>query len=156
MKNDGHVGGRRHVMGANQIEGGRIGVVSDIYFTVLAFTSGTGNAIMCAIIMKLDKGVTDLPTSWKLEINISKEIKTSKTLLEVYNNNLQIGASIGGPKCAYLGRTIPCFVGTSPNASITSELLTKMLSTIDEAGTFERKKEDGILFLLIDGHHSRR
>jgi hypothetical protein len=155
MKNDGHVGGRRYVMGANQVEGGRTGVVSDIHCTVLAFTSGTGHAIMCAIIMKSDKDVADLPISWKLGIDISKEVQTGETLLEVYDNNQQTGVSIGGPKCTYLGKTIPCFVCTSPNASITSDLLAKMLSTIDEAGIFPRSEEDGVPFLLLDGHHSR-
>jgi hypothetical protein len=155
MKNDGHVGGRRYIMGVNQIEGGRTGVVSDIHFTVLAFTSGTGHAIMCAIIMKSEKNVADLPISWKLGIDITKEIETGETLLEVYDNNMQNGVSIGGPKCTYLGKTIPTFVCSSPNASITSELLAKMLCTIDEARVFERNDEVGIPFLLLDGHHSR-
>jgi hypothetical protein len=141
MKNNGHVGGRRYVMGANQIKGGRTGVVSNIHFTVLAFISATGHAIMCAIIMKT---VADLPISWKLVIDISKEKETGEALLEVYNNNLQTGMSIGGPRCIYLGKTIPCFVCLSPNASITSELLAKMLSTIDEAGVFVRNEEVGI------------
>jgi hypothetical protein len=101
MKNKGHVGGRRYVMGAKQVEGGRTGVVSDIHFTVLAFTSVTGHAIMCAIIMKSDKDVADLPISWKLGIYISAEVQTKETLLEVYNNNQQTGLSIGRTKCTY-------------------------------------------------------
>jgi hypothetical protein len=141
-------------MGANQVEGDRTGVVSDIHFTVLAFTSGTGHAIMCAIIMKSDKDVADLPISWKLGIDITKEVGTRDTLLEVYYNIRETGMSIGGPKCTYLGKSIPCFVCSSPNARITSELLAKMLSTIDEAKTFERNKEVVIPFLLLEGHHS--
>jgi hypothetical protein len=155
MKTDGHVGGRRYVMANGQSEGARTGVTSDIHFTLLAFTSGTGEAIMCAIIMKSEKHVADLPISWKLGIDITKEINTGQTLLETYDSNKQSGASIGGPRCTYLGITVPCFVCTSPNASITSELLAEMLATIDKAGIFQRSEEEGIPFLLLDGHHSR-
>jgi hypothetical protein len=110
---------------------------------------------MCAIIMKSEKHVSEIPISWKLGIDITKEINTGQTLLETYDNNKQSGASIGGPRCTYLGVTVPCFVCTSPNASITSELLAEMLATIDKAGIFKRTQEDGVPFLLLDGHHSR-
>jgi hypothetical protein len=61
---------------------------------------------------------------------------------------------IGGPKCTYLGKNLPCFVRTFPNASITSKLLVEMLSTIDKAGVFPQSEEDWIPVLLLDGHHS--
>jgi hypothetical protein len=142
-------------MGHGQNEGGRTGVTSDIHFTVLAFTLGTGDVVMCAIIMKSEKDVTDLPMSWTLGIDVSKEMHTGKTTLETYDLNYESGASIGGPKCTYLGKTIPSFVCSAPNASITSELLVEMLSTIDKSGIFSRSEEEGVPFLLIDGHHSR-
>jgi hypothetical protein len=116
MKTDGHVGGRCYVMAAGQSEGAQTGVTSDIHFTLLAFTSGFGQAIMCAIIMKSEKHVSDLPISWKLGIDITKEVETGKTLLATYDDNMQSGASVGGPKCTYLGVSVPCFVCTSPNA----------------------------------------
>jgi hypothetical protein len=155
MKADSHVGGRRYVMASGQSEGARTGVTSDLHFTLLAFTSGTGEAILCAIIMKSEKHVSDLPISWKLGIDITKEVHTGETLLETYDNNKQSGASIGGPNCTYMGVKVPCFVCTSPNASITSELLAGMLATIDNSGIFQRTQEDGIPFLLLDDHHSR-
>jgi hypothetical protein len=43
MKEYGHIGGRRYVMAVDQTEGAPTGVTStDIHFTVLAFTAGTG------------------------------------------------------------------------------------------------------------------
>jgi hypothetical protein len=155
MKVDGHVGGTRYIMSAHQSEGGRTGVTSDIHFTLLAFTLGNGQAIMCAIVMKSEKDVNDLPLSWKLGIDITKNVETGETLLESFDKNMQTKASIGGPKCTYNGITIPCFVCATPNASITSEYLVEMLRTIDNAGVFPRNENDGIPFLLIDGHHSR-
>jgi hypothetical protein len=116
MKTDGHVGGRRYVMAIGQSYGAQTGVTSDFHFTLLAFTSGTGHAIMCAIIMKLEKHVSDLPINWKLGIDITKEVETGETFLETHDSNMQSGASVGGQKCTYL----PYFVFTSPNTSITS------------------------------------
>jgi hypothetical protein len=60
----------------------------------------------------------------------------------------------GGPICTYKGKEIPCFVGCSPNSSITSQMLADMLAVIDSSGVFNR--DDGSTpFLLLDGHHSR-
>jgi hypothetical protein len=68
-------------------------------------------------------------------------------------NNMESGALPGGPKCSYHGKEIPCFVGCSPNASITSEMLAAMLQMMDELEVFDRS--DGVNpFLLLDGHHS--
>jgi hypothetical protein len=68
----------------------------------LAFTSGTGEAIMCAVVMKLEKSVEDLPITWKLGIDVSKDVQTGETLVELYNN-LAAGSSIGGPTCTFQG-----------------------------------------------------
>jgi hypothetical protein len=43
----------------------------------------------------------------------------------------------------------------SSNASITSELLAQMLETIGNTGVFKRGPDDGVPFLLSDGHHSQ-
>jgi hypothetical protein len=86
------------------------GITSDIQFTLLVFTSETGEAIMCALILKSKKHVSEIPISWKLRIDITKEVQTGATLLEIYNNSLQSGVLIGGPKCTYQQKTIPYFV----------------------------------------------
>jgi hypothetical protein len=63
MKDDRNVGGRRYATAVDQLEGARTGCTSDIQFTVLALTSVTGVAIMCALILKSEKHVSDLPIS---------------------------------------------------------------------------------------------
>jgi hypothetical protein len=155
MKEDGHIGGRRYIMAEGQVEGARTGVTSDLHFTVLPFMSGTGAAIMCAVVLKSDKSVEDLPISWKLGIDVSRNVRTGETLVETYDIAYADGVSIGGPKCTFEGVELPCFVCCSPSASITSELLAEMLATIDNAGIFSREEGEGVPFLLIDGHHSR-
>jgi hypothetical protein len=88
-------------------------------------------------------------------LDVTKDVFTGETLAETYDLNNESGVSIGGPKCTFNGKVLPCFVCTSPNASITSELLVTMLQTIDKSGVFPRSEELGMPFLLIDGHHSR-
>jgi hypothetical protein len=126
-----------------------------LHFTVLAFTLGTGQAIMCAVLMKSKKTVEDLATSWKLGIDIIKDLQTGNMLVDLYNNNVASGATFGSPKCTYNGKTLPCFICSSPNARMTSELLAEMLAPNFNAGLFPRGKSDEIPFLLIDGHHSQ-
>jgi hypothetical protein len=145
MKDDGHIGGWRYVIAVDQVEVARTGATSDIHFTFLSFTSGTSEAIMCTIIMKSNLPVSDIPISWTLGINVSKDMCTGNTLVETHNNNLKAGVSIGCPKCTFNGKDVPCFVCTSPIVSITSDLLADIAQS----------EEDSIPFLLINGHHSR-
>jgi hypothetical protein len=61
---------------------------------------------------------------------------------------------MGGTTCTYQGKTISYYIGCSPNASISSEMLAEMLKEFDTSDIFDR--EDGSTpFLLLDGHHSR-
>lgn len=64
QKRDKHIGGRRYITKKGQKEGARIGSSSDLHFTVLAFAAGTGEVIMCAVIMKSEKK-GDVPPSWR-------------------------------------------------------------------------------------------
>jgi hypothetical protein len=62
----------------------------------------------------------------------------------------------GGPTCVFQGKEIPCcFIGTSPKASITSQLLADMLGHMDGMKIWDREEEGRRPFLLLDGHHSR-
>jgi hypothetical protein len=130
-------------------------VILDLHFTVMPFISGTGEAVLCAIILKSENKIEDLSIIMHLGIDITKEVKTGRTLIETLQLNKEIGASIGGPICKFNRKDLPTFIGCSPNASITSELLVEMLTVIDNSGVFPRTKELGVPFLLLDGHHSR-
>lgn len=155
QKTDGHVGGRLYVLPRGCSEGGTVGASSDIHFTVMCFTSGSGKPIMCAIILKSNKDSTQLPINWRFGIDIRKDLIDGSSEVEIFEKNCKEGQAMeGGPTCFFNGEKIPCFVGSSPKASITSDLLKKMLEKLDSKNIFDRS--NGMMpFLLLDGHHSR-
>jgi hypothetical protein len=101
-KNDGLIGGQRLVTGVNQVEGARTSATTDLHFTVLAFTSGTGEPIMCALILKSDKPVEEMPANWKLGLDATIEIIEGEDELDTYNKNVINGVAKGGPRCILL------------------------------------------------------
>jgi len=138
--NDGRVGNEKFILPKQDSEfGAPIGATTDIHFTVLPFISGTGEAVMCAIIFKSQQDISEIPVSWKLGIDIT--IQNADDTAKVMS---------GGPTCTFQGKQIPCFYGTSPKASITTELRTEMLKYLDKLGVYDR----GVCkpFLLLDGH----
>ena len=60
----------------------------------------------------------------------------------------------GGPMCEFKGKYIPCLCRWSKKGSITAEILTYILSTIDHMKVFNGKN-GAIPLLLIDGHMLR-
>jgi hypothetical protein len=59
-----------------------------------------------------------------------------------------------GPSCTLNGITVPTCCCASENGSITADLLTDMLATIDKLKVFDRRDRVPP-FLLLDGHGSR-
>jgi hypothetical protein len=114
---------------------------TDLHFTILGFISGTGEAVMCAIIFTADLPVSEIPVSWKLGLDITCNADDHSKVMA------------GGPTCTYLGKRIPCFFGTSPKARITSTLMADMLAFLDRLGVYDRSIASP--FLLFYGHHSR-
>ena len=109
---------------------------------------------MCAIILKSMKDVKDIPLTITQGIDITKEMHHDDDVLELLRKNKESGALEGGPKCYFNNKEISTFVCSSPNASITSELLRDMIKMMDSYPIFDRST--GIQpFLLADGHGSR-
>jgi hypothetical protein len=126
--NDWRVGNKQFIVPKVDSEcGAPTSETADIHFTVLPFISGTGEAVMCTIIFKSKQDVSKIPISWKPGIGITCE-------------NIEDTANVmqGGPTCIFQGKTIPCFFGTSPKASITTTLLMKMLKYFDRLGVYNR------------------
>ncbi len=117
-------------------------------FTVLGFTSGASEAVMCSIIFaakELDplmiQGL-DPFADWEGEEH------------DLENNTGKGKRHPQGPECFFNGKKVPCFCTCSESGSITGELLAKMLQYMDSLNLFDRS--DGIPpFLLLDGHGSR-
>jgi hypothetical protein len=49
------------------------GAITDIYFTVLPFISGTCEPVLCFIIFKSEQDIKDIPLKGKLGINLTAE-----------------------------------------------------------------------------------
>lgn len=156
QKEDGYRGGQLFVLENGCEEGGLTGVVTDIHFTVMCFTCATGDPVLCVVIMKSEMTIAEVPISWKWGIDITKSAnQDGKCNAELFEDNCGKEKIIsGGPVCTFQGKEIPCFVGSSKKASITSQMLADILTYMDELELFDRstgKKP----FLLVDGHHSR-
>jgi hypothetical protein len=66
MREDGHVGGETFALPAKDDDCGRSGATTDIHFSVLCFTNGVGDPVLCAIILKSAKDIDDVPVTWKV------------------------------------------------------------------------------------------
>jgi hypothetical protein len=119
------------------------GATTDIHFTILPFTSGTGEPVLCSIIFKSEQDIKGIPLNWKLGIDLTVESGDAEVIEKVGR---------GGPTCFYKGKEIPCFYGTSPKASITSQLLVVMLKYLETLSIHDRSIAHP--FLLLDDHHS--
>lgn len=154
QKDDGNLGGELFIVPSDDFDARLQGATTDIHFTVLCFQSGNGEPILCAVVMKSEKDAKDIPTSWKLGIDVTTKLSNPNDdgmlLLEQNSESMK-----GGPNCTFRGKVVPCFVCTSPKASITSQLLADMLGHMDAMNIWERTETSPTPFLLLDGHHSR-
>ncbi len=111
QKDDGHVGGELFILPVDDDDIAPTGATTDIHYTVLAFLLATGQAIMCAVIFKSERDVSEIPISWKLGIDIKKPMNvdtTSELIKDILDND--DGPMSGGPKCKYNGKEVPCFL----------------------------------------------
>jgi hypothetical protein len=53
----------------------------DIHYTVLPFFSGTGEAVLCAIIFKSKLDISEIPISWKIGIDITCNIEVKAAVM---------------------------------------------------------------------------
>lgn len=162
QKSDPLRGNEKRIVPVNGDGFGIAGAVNDNNFTFLCFQSGNGEPIICAIIFKSERKNGELPDCWKTGIDIRKlrdeELlpHSQQQIAQLYldNETVNNGAISGGPVCNFDGKEIQCFCTCSPNASITSTILTRLLKEIDQHDVFDRQNGTKPL-LLLDGHHSR-
>ena len=157
MKKDGRIGQKTYVVGMEQGETGRQGAANDIHFTTLVFQSATGEPVLCGVILKSNRDyASQLPLTTTLGFDVTKSIKEGEGTSDTLLLNMEEGGPMqGGPTCSFRGRTLPCFVSCSKNASITSQILTDMLAFIDKHKVYNRTNTSKRPFLILDGHHSR-
>lgn len=82
-KSEGYPGSQKHVCTVYQVEGGRLGATTDMHFTVMAFTSGAGEPIMCTVILKSNKETKDLPLGSTMGIDMTRNIQLVKQITKL-------------------------------------------------------------------------
>jgi hypothetical protein len=132
------------------------------HFTVLGFTASDGRAVMCAIIIAGSKLKVTYVTRFKplpkdSENVSSDDMKVLEDEIEQMKDEHSNGVDHMfpfGQTCIFNGNEVPTFVTCIKNGSITSQLLTNMLSKMDDLELFDRS--GGVNpFLLCDRDCSR-
>jgi hypothetical protein len=73
--NNGRVGGELCILPKNNSEcGAPTGATTNLHYTVFMFISGSGEAVLCRIILKSDAPIEEIPISWKTGINIAGNV----------------------------------------------------------------------------------
>ena len=81
------------------------GATTDIHFTTLGFTAGTGEPVMCAVIMK---SKNDIQESWILGIDPDVSLMDGTSEEDFIHKNQS--AMTGGP-CCHLEEKCPMLCG---------------------------------------------
>jgi hypothetical protein len=154
QKKDGHVGGQRLV-----VENGTVpqtmACTTDHKFTLLPFTSASGQAVCCVVIFQGKQGA--VPASWRTGIDYEVSPVLTGDGKEIdWQLNLGEGKYYpGGPKCMYNGKVVDCLTYASESGGITGDILIEILKYFDESDVFPRIPGGAIPVLIVDGHQSR-
>jgi hypothetical protein len=151
QEGDGAVGGERKIVTRGTVPK-ESAATNSTHFTLLGFTTATGEPVMCAVIIAAKTLRPEVITG----LDIFAPVEGVEEDDDFYEKNTGAGKMYPcGPTCAYRGKEVPCLVCNTENGSITSDLLKMFLEKLDSFGLFPRG-EDGVKpFLLLDGHGSR-
>ena len=103
---------------------------SDHKFTVLPFTSASGDTVCCVVIFQSNSG--EVPIQWRMGI--------AETIDYIQNSNGEIDVAQnlgcgefhpGGPKCKYNGKEVDCLAFATLSGEITGEILVQVLTYFD-------------------------
>ncbi len=154
QKQDGNVGNRKYMV-EHDTRPQVICSTADHRFTILPFTSGSGEVVCCVLIFQHKE--EEVPVTWKTGIDITVEnpIRNEKGEIDL---ELNVGRSKyypEGPKCKYRGKVVDCLTFASESGGITGAILVKILEYFDILKLFDRYPGGPIPMLILDGHQSR-
>lgn len=151
MKGDGHAGGKLLLTGQGSVPYARASHVEK-RFTMIGLTALDGTPVLCVLILQ---GVNkDLSIETGIDITVDPKGRPEDGDTYFFQNTGVGNYFPGPPVCQYRGKTIPALIRWNESATITSEILVEMLSTLDVLNVIPR--DDNIKpLLLIDGHKSR-
>jgi len=144
---DENIGGKKFVLLNDARPQQRI-ACKDTYFTILSFTTTSSDAVMCCIIF----AAQELDPAWVLGLDLFAPWACKET--DMKGNTGKGKWHPLKPECEFMGKWIPTFCCCSKNGSITSDLLTEVLHTIDKIGFYDRSNNIPP-FLILDRHGSR-
>ena len=130
-------------------------------FTVLGVTNLSRQPIMCVVIMEgkernvfLESGIDPFHPFYESYAAAEDELKSNYTFFE---DNYGPGNLFPGRLvCEFEGTKILTMVRYSEKGSITPDILTDILRTIDKLKIFKVYRDNGAMsFLLVDGHQSQ-
>jgi hypothetical protein len=84
---DGQAGGQLFVLPASECPTGILGMVTDLHFIVLCVNAGTGEPVICAVILKSEKESHELPYNWIFGIDLTKNMLTGGTNASTFELN---------------------------------------------------------------------
>jgi hypothetical protein len=154
QKQDGNVGNRKYIVECNTTPR-VICNTADHRFTILPFTSGSGEAVWCVLIFQHKE--EEVPMTWKtgIDITVMNPIRNDKGEIDL---ELYLGESKyypEGPKCVYRGKEADCLTFASKSGGITGAILVKMQEYFNALKLFDRYPGGPVLMLIVDGHQSR-
>ena len=117
-------------------------------FTLLPFTSASGDAVCCAIVFQ---GKGDVPSTWRTGDDHSvTPILTDDGELDLELNFGESKYYPGGPTCKYNGKAVDCLIFTSESGGITGNILVEILTYFNSIELFLHVPGGPIPLLIID------
>ena len=156
QKNDGHHGGARYVSEKGNAAY-KASNTSDHRATILPFTALSGECVVLAVIFASANPA--VPPLWHSGLDMTVDpIVDPDGQPNVSDRTLNYGPGKympSGPVCSFRGKQIPTLTYTSPNGSITDEILVDIFKTLDGLKVYERGEGLPVPCAVVDGHDSR-
>ena len=111
QRGDGHIGGQKYQCEKGMIPQIKASYSNERHFTTLGFTSLSGEATLCLVIIAGVKELYDIETG----IDIEADAISEPSDLDYFKKNKGTNCMFPmDPYCAYKDKTIPCLVRWSP------------------------------------------
>ena len=127
QKKDGHVGGQRYIVERGTVPQ-TIASTTDHKFTLLPFTSASGEAVCCVVIFQGKQ------SEWRTGVHL-----TVALILTADGNKIDMDINFGegksypgGPTCKYNGKVVDCLTFISESGGITGNILVDILTYFDQ------------------------
>lgn len=156
QKKDGQVGGTKFIVKRGTVPQ-QIASTNDHNFTLLPFTSASGEVVCCVIIFKSLTGQVPLNWASGVDIRVGDPVLDDSGDPDMNLNKGEGRYYPGGPKCHYNGKVVDCLTFASESGGIDGKILVKILQHFDKIELFPRPNgADGPFpMVIVDGHQSR-